>query len=136
MRHLLLSKLTKDKTKQNKIWDFTVRGWRVDKQETAKAQQMDVGKLKYDDIKIGKYIDLEGVIQKGGTSDLAIPYCPGPYEVAIPPLLSNFVEHTSFKSDYRFCMFYHVKQHGQLIILSLITRVYEPVMQTHVPERV
>jgi hypothetical protein len=79
MRHLLLSKLTKDKTKQNKIWDFTVRGWRVDKQETAKAQQMDVGKLKYDDIKIGKYIDLEGVIQKGGTSDLAIPYCPGPY---------------------------------------------------------
>jgi hypothetical protein len=102
MRHLRLSKLTKDKTKQNKLRDFTVRGWRVaevsgiedlfDKQETAKAQQIDVGKLKYDDIKIGKYIDLEGVIQKGGTSDLTIPYCPGPYEVTIPLLLSKFVE--------------------------------------------
>jgi hypothetical protein len=88
LKHLRLSKLTKDKTKQNKIWDFTVRGWRVaevsgiedlfDKQETAKAQQTNVGKLKYDDIKIGKYIDLEGVIQKGGTSDLGYPILPGP----------------------------------------------------------
>ncbi|CAB3996393.1 Hypothetical predicted protein [Paramuricea clavata] len=29
MRHLTLSKLHKDKVKQNKIWDFTVRGWCV-----------------------------------------------------------------------------------------------------------
>ncbi|CAB4006400.1 Hypothetical predicted protein [Paramuricea clavata] len=29
MRHLRLSKLHKDKVKQNKIWDFTVCGWRV-----------------------------------------------------------------------------------------------------------
>ena len=66
MRHLRISKLTQDKTKQNKLWDFTVRGWRVaditgienlfSKPETAKAQQMDVEELKYNDIKIGKYI--------------------------------------------------------------------------------
>lgn len=29
MRHLRLSKLHKEKVKQNKMWDFTVRGWRV-----------------------------------------------------------------------------------------------------------
>ena len=29
MRHVRLSKLQKEKTKLNKMWDFTVRGWRV-----------------------------------------------------------------------------------------------------------
>ena len=29
LRHLRLSKLHKEKLKQEKVWDFTVRGWRA-----------------------------------------------------------------------------------------------------------
>ncbi len=29
LRHLRLSKLQSEKMKQEKMWDFTVRGWRV-----------------------------------------------------------------------------------------------------------
>jgi hypothetical protein len=66
MRHLRLSKLQKEKMKQNKMWDFTVRGWRVadtdgiedlfkDK-NTAVTPQRKLASLKYEDTKIGKYI--------------------------------------------------------------------------------
>ena len=55
MRHLRLSKLQKDKMKQMKMWDFTVRGWRLANvagienlflaQETAVDQQRKVNTL-------------------------------------------------------------------------------------------
>lgn len=65
MRHLRLSKLQKDKVKQNKMWDFTVRGFRVGdiigleelfrKEETAVKPQKEVKDIKSDDFLIGKY---------------------------------------------------------------------------------
>ena len=63
MRHLRLSKLEKDKMKQGKVWDFTVRGWReceitgledMFKNRLLTTQpQREVKKLKYKDTKIG-----------------------------------------------------------------------------------
>lgn len=63
LRHLWLSKLQQDKAKQNKFWDLTVRGFRVadisgiedlfEDEKAVKAQQQDVDKLKYEDLKIG-----------------------------------------------------------------------------------
>jgi hypothetical protein len=64
LRHLRLSKLEKEKMKQEKMWDFTVRGWHVaditgieshfqDEKLAAKPQK-EVTKLKYEDTKIGK----------------------------------------------------------------------------------
>lgn len=63
MRHLRLSKLQKDKMKQMKMWDFTVRGWRLANvagienlfvaRETAVEQQRKVNTLEYEDTKIG-----------------------------------------------------------------------------------
>jgi hypothetical protein len=65
MRHLRLSKLQKEKMKQNKMWDFTVRGWRVADtdgieelfkvKDTGVTPQRDVSSLEYEDTKIGKY---------------------------------------------------------------------------------
>ena len=64
LRHLRLSKLQKDKMRQEKMWDFTVRGWRVanitgmessfDAVEAVKPQR-EVKTLKYEDTKIGKF---------------------------------------------------------------------------------
>ena len=66
MRHLRLSKLQKEKMKQNKMWDFTVRGWRVAEtdgleelfsdKDTAATSQRKVNSLEYKDTKISKYI--------------------------------------------------------------------------------
>ena len=63
MRHLRLSKLQKEKLKQDKIWDFTVGGWRVadvggieqlfTEKATAVTPQKDISKIKYKDITIG-----------------------------------------------------------------------------------
>ena len=61
MRHLRLSKLHKEKVKQNKIWDFTVRGWRVAdisgmedlfKEESSTEPQRAVKDLKYGELLI------------------------------------------------------------------------------------
>jgi hypothetical protein len=61
MRHLRLSKLHKDKVKQNKIWDFTVRGWRVAdisgieylfQNKSSVEPQRAVKDLKYEDLLI------------------------------------------------------------------------------------
>ncbi|KAK3729312.1 hypothetical protein QZH41_011439 [Actinostola sp. cb2023] len=62
MRHLRLSKLHKEKQKQNKMWDFTVRGWRkadisgienlFKHKETAVDPQKDIRSLEYSEIKI------------------------------------------------------------------------------------
>lgn len=64
LRHLRLSKLQKDKARQGKMWDFTVRGWRAADTEgisqlfknpdTATLPQKEVKDVKYEDIKIGK----------------------------------------------------------------------------------
>lgn len=64
MRHLRLSKLQKDKLKQGKMWDFTVRGWRLaditgiedlfKESATANEPQKDITILKYEDTKIGE----------------------------------------------------------------------------------
>jgi hypothetical protein len=64
MRHLRLSKLQKEKLKQGKMWDFTVRGWRVATtcdienlfggEQTAVLPQRKVRKLQYEDTKIGE----------------------------------------------------------------------------------
>lgn len=66
LRHLRLSKLQKEKLKQNKMCDFTVRGWRVadengierlfKNKETAIDPQKDIKTLKYEDILIGMII--------------------------------------------------------------------------------
>ena len=66
MRYLRLSKLQKEKMKQNKMWDFTVRGWRVadtdgleelfSNKDTAATSQKEVNALEYKDTKIGKYM--------------------------------------------------------------------------------
>ena len=65
MRHLCLSKLQKEKMKQNKMWDFTVRGWRV--ADTTGIEELSVRRillqhhrkkvhsLKHEDTKIGKH---------------------------------------------------------------------------------
>lgn len=63
LRHLRMSKLEKDKKKQDKIWDFTVRGWRVADTcgierlfydpVTAKKSQRSVSDLKFEDTAIG-----------------------------------------------------------------------------------
>jgi hypothetical protein len=69
LRHLRLSKLQKDKVSQNKMWDFTVRGWRVadieglekDFQSTtemALEPQGCVSKLTYEELCIGKYTSI------------------------------------------------------------------------------
>lgn len=65
LRHLRLSKLHKEKLKQEKIWDFTVRGWRaVDTNgiedyfkdpSTAVEPQSEVSTVKYEDTKLGKF---------------------------------------------------------------------------------
>lgn len=63
LRHLRLSKLQKEKTKQEKMWDFTVRGWRIadisgmelnfnDEALSTKPQQ-DLKDLKYEETNIG-----------------------------------------------------------------------------------
>ena len=64
MRHLRLSKLQKEKLKQGKMWDFTVRGWRAatvcdiedlfGDEQSAVLPQREIQKLKYEDTKIGK----------------------------------------------------------------------------------
>jgi len=64
MRHLRLSKLQKDKMAQGKMWDFTVRGWRVadikgieelfKEPATATEPQRDITTLQYEDTKIGE----------------------------------------------------------------------------------
>ena len=64
MRHLQLSKLQKEKLKQGKMWDSTVRGWRVattcdienlfKDEQTAVLPQREVRKLQYEDTKIGE----------------------------------------------------------------------------------
>lgn len=58
MHHLLLSKLQKEKMKQNKMWDFTVRGWRIpdtggleelfNSKDTAATSQRKVNSLEYE----------------------------------------------------------------------------------------
>ena len=73
LRHLRLSKLQKEKMRQEKMWDFTVRGWRVanvtgmesnfDEVEALKSQR-EVKKLKYEDTKIGKFC-LLGYLTEG-----------------------------------------------------------------------
>lgn len=65
MRHLRLSKLQKEKLKQGKMWDFTVRGVRsadvsgiedlFQAKGTALDPQKSVKSLKYEDIKIGTF---------------------------------------------------------------------------------
>ena len=65
LRHLRLSKLEKDKMKQEKMWDFTVRGWRVadingmetlfKDEELSTKPQREVKTLRYKDTKIGKF---------------------------------------------------------------------------------
>ena len=65
LRHLRLSKLRKEKLKQEKIWDFTVRGWRaVDLNgiedyfrdpSTAVEPQSKVSTVKYEDTKLGRF---------------------------------------------------------------------------------
>ena len=65
LRHLRLSKLHKEKLKQEKVWDFTVHGWRaVDTSgieeyfrdsKTAAQPQGEVWKMKYKDTKLGRY---------------------------------------------------------------------------------
>lgn len=65
MRHLRLSKLQKEKIKQNKMWDFTVRGWRAADTEGIEEQfrdknaatfsQQKLDELKYEDTLIGNY---------------------------------------------------------------------------------
>ena len=64
LRHLRLSKLHKEKLRQEKVWDFTVRGWRA--ADTTKIQHLfqdsksavdpqgDVSNMKYSDTKLGK----------------------------------------------------------------------------------
>lgn len=66
LRHLRLSKLQKEKVKQGKMWDFTIRGYRAASTEdiedlfedaaTAVLPQRDVRQLTYDDTKLGKII--------------------------------------------------------------------------------
>lgn len=66
MRHLRLSKLKQDKTAQQKMWDFTVRGYRVAdisgleelfaNEATASTPQMELSSLKYEDITISMFI--------------------------------------------------------------------------------
>ena len=66
LRHLRLSKLQSEKMKQEKMWDFTVRGWRVadvtgmedNFKDKAKAvePQKEVKDLKYEDTKIGRLL--------------------------------------------------------------------------------
>ena len=68
MRHLQLSKLQKEKVKQGKMWDFTVRGWRAaningiehlfDDEETASKQPRELKSLEYEETKIGKMVAL------------------------------------------------------------------------------
>lgn len=68
MRHLRLSKLQKEKVKQGKMWDFTVRGWRAaningiehlfDNEETASKQPRELKSLEYEETKIGKMVAL------------------------------------------------------------------------------
>ena len=63
MRHLRLSKLQKEKMKQNKMWDLAMRGWRIadtdgieelfSNKDTAATSQREVSSLKYEDTKIG-----------------------------------------------------------------------------------
>ena len=71
LRHLRLSKLQKEKVKQGKMWDFTVRGWReadisgmedlFAEKETAATSQKAVSSLQYPDIKIGKCVSTREV---------------------------------------------------------------------------
>ena len=68
LRHLRLSKLHKEKLKQEKVWDFTVRGWRAadtsgieeyfQAPKTAAQPQGEVSKMKYKDTKLGRYFSL------------------------------------------------------------------------------
>lgn len=65
LRHLRLSKLHKEKLKQEKIWDVTVRGWRAvgtngiedyfKDPSTAVEPQSEVSTVKYEDTKLGKF---------------------------------------------------------------------------------
>ena len=65
MRHLRLSKLQKDKLKQGKMWNFTVRGWRLaditgieelfTESATATEPQKDITTITYEDTKIGEF---------------------------------------------------------------------------------
>ena len=69
LRHLRLSKLHKEKLKQEKVWDFTVRGWRAvntsgnekyfQDPKTAAQPQGEVSKMKYKDTKLGRYFSLK-----------------------------------------------------------------------------
>ena len=73
LRHLRLSKLQKEKMRQEKMWDFTVRGWRVadvtgmestfDEVEAVKPQR-EVKKLEYEDTKIGKFCVLNSLTER------------------------------------------------------------------------
>ena len=63
LRHLRLSKLQKEKSKQGKLWDFTVRGsWVADttgleeffeSRETAAEPQQSISSFEYKDVLIG-----------------------------------------------------------------------------------
>ncbi len=65
LRHLRLSKLHKEKMKQEKVWDFTVRGWRAADVSgieqyfqdlgTAAKPQREVSSMKYEDTKRGYF---------------------------------------------------------------------------------
>ena len=73
LRHLRLSKLQKEKMRQEKMWDFTVRGWRVadvtgmestfDEVEAVKPQR-EVKKLEYEDTKISKFCVLNSLTER------------------------------------------------------------------------
>ena len=64
-KNLRLSKLHKEKLKQEKVWDFSVRGWRAVNTsgieeyfwdpKTAAQPQGEVCKMKYKDTKLGRY---------------------------------------------------------------------------------
>ena len=71
LRHFRISKLQKEKFKQNKMWDFTVRGWRVAdiegiedlfQDDSAVESQKVVKDLKYDDMLIGKAVYMQCVL--------------------------------------------------------------------------
>ena len=56
LRHLRMSKLQKEKFKQNKMWDFTVRGWRVADIEGIEDMFQDESQKVVPDMLIGKAV--------------------------------------------------------------------------------
>ena len=87
LRHLRLSKLQKEKIKQGKMWDFTVRGWReaditgiehhFNEKEAVEAQKP-VKKLVFKDTKIGKCFRFLGkLVYWGQLFNSQLAYNPG-----------------------------------------------------------